>query len=250
MDKAKILIIVEGSRADTRLMRHLFEIYQIEAKYEIIPYNTNIYVLYNQMFYDGKPEDMDILQVLNEHEPNEKKKQILEQKFNEILLIFDLDPQDPQFTADKITAMMEYFVESTDMGKLYLNYPMLEAFYHMSAIPDPDYYSRVATLVELRGSTGTTYKQRVNAENRNSDYLKFAATRGECNILIRQNITKGWNIIGANPDTLLPDSALILDKQLEMLYDYGKIYVLCTCVFFIAEYNPKLLDREGELQWT
>ena len=48
---------------------------------------------------------------------------------------------------------MRYFVESTDMGKLYLNYPMIEAFYHMSNIPDPEYNGRVATLAELRGHT-------------------------------------------------------------------------------------------------
>lgn len=34
------------------------------------------------------------------------------------------------FTPEKIKRMSDYFVESSDMGKLYLNYPMVEAFYH------------------------------------------------------------------------------------------------------------------------
>ncbi|OQB12899.1 MAG: hypothetical protein BWY15_02048 [Firmicutes bacterium ADurb.Bin193] len=236
--KAKILILVEGPRTDTRLMEHLFRVYGIDTKYEIVSYNTNIYVLYNEMFYDGKPEDMDVLQVLKEHEPREERKRIFEQEFTDILLIFDLDPQDPLFSEDKISKMTEYFSESTDMGKLYLNYPMVEAFYHMTSIPDPEYNARVATLDELRGHT---YKQRVNAENRNHGYSKFAVTHEECNVVIRQNIEKGWHILSENPNDILPNTDLILNKQLVMLRDYEKIYVLCTCVFFIAEYNPKLL---------
>jgi len=201
--KAKILILVEGSRIDMRLMKHLFQLYQIDVKYEIVSYNTNIYVLYDEMFYDGKPQDMDILQVLKEHEPNDDKKQIFEQEFTDVLLIFDLDPQDPRFAEDKISAMMSYFTESTDMGKLYLNYPMIEAFYHMSAIPDLNYNVRNVVLSELRNHT---YKQRVNEENRNRDYSKFAVTRDECSIVIRQNIEKGWYILTTTPNNILPDT--------------------------------------------
>ena len=108
----------------------------------------------------------------------------------------------------------------------------------MGSIPDPKYNDRVATLSELRGHT---YKQRVNTENRNHDYTKFAVTREECSIVIGQNIEKGWRILNANPDDILPDSGFILDRQLDMLSEHEKLYVLCTCVFFIAEYNPRLL---------
>ena len=239
--KAKILILVEGRRTDARLMEHIFQTYGIDAKYEIVSYGTNIYVLYNEMFREEKPEDMDILQVLKEHERDEDKKLIFEQDFTDILLIFDLDPQDPQFSENKISEMMGYFVESTDMGKLYLNYPMIEAFYHMGSIPDPDYDDRVATLEELHGRT---YKQRVNAENRNHNYSKFATTREECSIVIAQNIEKGRRILNVELNDILPDAGLILNSQLDMLSEDKKLYVLCTCVFFIAEYNPQLIKCE------
>jgi len=241
MDKAKILILVEGSRVDTRLMEHLYRIYGIDAKYDIVSYGTNIYVLYDDMFYDGKPEDMDILQVLKEREQDEEKKQVFDQGFTDILLIFDFDPQDIRFSDEKITAMMDYFSESTDMGKLYLNYPMIEAFYHMRSIPDAEYNKRIATLDELRNRT---YKQRVNAENRDRDYSKFAVTREDCTTVIAQNIEKGWHILCVNPDMLLPDGVLILERQLDMLREDEKLHVLCTCVFFIAEYNSELLKGD------
>jgi hypothetical protein len=241
-EKKNILILVEGSRVDVRLMKKLFTLYGIDALYNIFSYDTNIYVLYDKMFDDENPEDIDIIQVLLEQKPSDDKKRILEQKFTDILLVFDLDPQDQRFTKDKITAMMKYFVESTDMGKLYLNYPMVEAFYHMGSIPDNAYNKRTVTLDELRNRT---YKQRVNEENRNRNYSKFAVNREECNIVIDQNIQKGLHIIGANPGDDLPDTGKILESQLTMLRNSQMLYVLCTCVYFIPEYNPKLLKAQG-----
>ena len=35
-------------------------------------------------------------------------------------------------------------------------------------------------------------------ENRNHDYSKFAVTRGECNIVIGQNIEKGWYLLAVD----------------------------------------------------
>lgn len=36
------------------------------------------------------------------------------------------------------------------MGKLYLNYPMVESFYHMSDIPDEKYNEYIVTLDDLK----------------------------------------------------------------------------------------------------
>lgn len=123
MNKPKILFLVEGAKTDVRLMQKLLSIYGFDQKYEIISYNTNIYTLYNEMFRDNDPADLDLLQVLKEHEKDPRKKPLFDQSYSDILLIFDLDPQDPLFTSDKIQRMTEYFVESSDMGKLYLIFP-------------------------------------------------------------------------------------------------------------------------------
>lgn len=78
------------------------------------------------------------------------------------------------------------------MGKLYINYPMVESFYHMKAIPDDDYFSYTADINELKARS---YKARVNSENRNHDYTKFAVNRKECNIVIKQNIEKAYMLL-------------------------------------------------------
>ncbi len=235
MNKPKILFLVEGAKTDVRLMQKLLSVYGFDQKYEIISYNTNIYTLYNEMFRDNDPADLDLLQVLKEHEKDPRKKPLFDQSYSDILLIFDLDPQDPLFTSDKIQRMTEYFVESSDMGKLYLNYPMVEAFYHMHDIPDAHFNEYFATQEEL--SNGT-YKQRVNQENRNRNYTKFAVTKEECNTVIQQNLEKARWLCNV-PDGI-PDEISILSAELRY-WEQQMISVLCTCVFYIPEYDPKLI---------
>ena len=234
----KILMIVEGAKTDVRLMKHLLDVYDISQNHEIVSYNTNIYTLYREMFAEGDPDSMDILQILKSRENDKEKKKIFDEVYSDILLIFDLDPQDHDFSSDRITEMQGYFTESSDMGKLYLNYPMVEAFYHMSEIPDESYLNRYVNIDELKKGG---YKARVNKENRNHDYNKFAINREECNIVIKQNIEKGFKLIDTAEESMLPDLYEILKKQIENIYDFEKVFVLCTCAYYIVDYNFKLI---------
>lgn len=236
---SKILVIVEGEKTDVKLMRKLFDIYGISENHQIVSYNTNIYRLYQEMFKDGDPESIDLLQLLKEKESDEQRKQIFDERYSDILLIFDLDPQDPLYNREKISEMLEYFNESSDMGKLYINYPMVEAFYHMTDIPDEDYPSYVVSMDELKEKR---YKKRVNLVNRNHEYTKFAINRTECNIVIKQNIEKANMLIGKQSDRdAYNDDLKILSRQLLELERNKRIYVLCTCAFYIADYNPMFI---------
>ncbi|MDR1060456.1 MAG: hypothetical protein LBL83_04420 [Clostridiales bacterium] len=60
--------------------------------------------------------------------------------------------------------------------------------------------------------------------------------------VIRQNLEKARRIThAAESDENIFNMAPLLDKQLDFLNREQKIWVLCTCTFFIAEYNPKLI---------
>ena len=238
-EKKRILILVEGEKTDTSLMKHLLIVYNIDAKYEIVPYRTNIYTLYNEMFSENDPSAYDLLQILKEREPIVEQKTIFNDFYSDILLIFDFEPHAPEFAPEKIKRMMEYFVESSDMGKLYLNYPMVEAFYHMSSIPDSKFDTYYATLQELEAHT---YKARVNRENRNHDYRKFAVSKEECNIVIRQHMGKAYRLYGCEPcNDTTPEHLKILAAQFKLLSNEQKTAVISTCCFFIPDYNPSLL---------
>jgi hypothetical protein len=188
------------------------------------------------MFAEHDPDSMDILQVLRSREKDETRKRIFDEVYSDILLIFDLDPHAPDFTPEKISEMQEYFTESSDMGKLYLNYPMVEAFYHMTDIPDNEYNLRTASLEELK-----SYKTRVNKENRNHDYSKFAVDKTECDIVLKQNIEKGFLITEENYQKNLPDLKKVLSSQLHKIHNERFMYVLCTCSYYIVDYNSNLI---------
>ena len=240
--KSGILVLVEGAKTDVRLMRHLFKIFGIDDRHEIVAYNTNIYALYNSIFSEQDPSNLDILLHLKARESDPDIKALLDKRYSEILLIFDLEPQDPQFAEDKIRKMLDFFSESTDMGKLYINYPMVEAFYHMKSIPDADYNNYTTSMNELKSGQ---YKARVNKENRNGNYTKFAIDKKETSTVIWQNIIKAWRIINTDTsqENTPPNPTAILEAQLSKVKDEQIISVLCTCVFYIVDYNAVLINE-------
>lgn len=236
--KTKILILVEGAKTDLRLMKKILTLYGIHDRHEIVSYNTSIYDLYQKMFYENEPGALDLLQVLKEHEKDETKKALFNQHYSDIILIFDLDPQSPDYAPDIITQMAGYFTESSDTGKLYLNYPMVESFYHMKSIPDPDYMNYTVSMEEL---ISHTYKSRVKQTCR-IPYKDFAATKETCNWVISQNLEKAKMLLH-QPENYLPiDTRKLLSAQLSLLQQRNLLYVLCTCIFYILDYNPLLVQ--------
>ena len=80
-------------------------------------------------------------------------------------------------------------------------------------------------------------------ENRNRDYTKFAVNKTECNTVIHQNIEKGFVLCGdTRKENIVPDSDEILSAQLNLIEKEQKVAVLCTCIYYIVEYNPKFID--------
>lgn len=51
MSRKQVLLIVEGVKQEINLFHALFECYGLDIGYEIVPYNTNIYELYERMFF-------------------------------------------------------------------------------------------------------------------------------------------------------------------------------------------------------
>lgn len=123
---SKVLLIVEGAKTEKMLLNQLFKVYGIKVlDKQIYAYTTNIYDLYNRVFKDSLDEldDLDFLLTLKEKGINHEQSELLVQDYSDILLIFDYEPQDPNFGEKEISIMMNYFSESTDKGKLYINYP-------------------------------------------------------------------------------------------------------------------------------
>ena len=69
MSRKRILLVVEGKKHEVSLFRALFACYRLDLEYEIFPYGTNIYELYERMFADGAQDDLTLLGVLKERAP-------------------------------------------------------------------------------------------------------------------------------------------------------------------------------------
>ena len=180
---------------------------------------------------DADPEDLDFIQVLKERETDPEKRKLLDERYTDIFLVFDFDPQDHHYNVAHLTEMLAYFCESTDHGKLYLNYPMAESFYHMPTIPDTGYLNKTVPMRILRDHA---YKALVNLETVKHNYTQFAIDKAECNIVIKTNRDKAWDMIGQpRINSCFPEQKNILNVQHTLLQNEDKVSVLCTMVSFI-----------------
>ena len=89
--------------------------------------------------------------------------------------------------------MLNYFNKSTNNGKLYINYPMVESFKHLKSIPDRDYIDRIVSLDTVKKGK---YKELVGKEAALKDIRKY--DQRICNQVIIHNIIKSYYILYKN----------------------------------------------------
>jgi hypothetical protein len=141
MSGGVILYLVEGKkeRSVTNQISSLNKI----SEFEILPsgtsivYGTSIYGLFQevQKYLEDKIE-FDLFPILNglsrRSENNDIKDiaTLSRNDISEIYLIFDYDPHVTNFSQDKIKVMCDVFNDEQTIGKLFINYPMIEVFRH------------------------------------------------------------------------------------------------------------------------
>jgi len=128
----KVLLIVEGQHEKEKLLtRMLASFPEINIEIDNIwIYETNIYMLISKIIQeygdDWFEQDIDLPYLIS------KVKQLpvreTKNNYTNIFLIFDYERHDPNFSESKILMMQEYFSSAEDVGKLYINYPMVESY--------------------------------------------------------------------------------------------------------------------------
>lgn len=158
--RSQNLLIVEGSHEKNVLFKLLFKCFP-ELKIdmdEIWIYGTNIYILYNDIVkeYGGEwyNEDVDLPFVISKNKnPSEQRR--YKDDFVNIILVFDYEHHDPNFSEDKINILQEYFNDMTNVGQLFINYPMIESYQDVEKIPDENYIDK---KVSVKVNPGKKYK--------------------------------------------------------------------------------------------
>ncbi|WP_303325782.1 hypothetical protein [Turicimonas muris] len=163
----KVLVISEG-KSEAQLLKRLFEKFELPGS-EVVRLNANLCKLYKEYeSYGCDYSDLDVTAVLRSskqvsHADKEKLRGKSADDFSDIFLVFDLDPHTGDFNPDSVQKLMSHFRDSSDFGKLYINYPMVESFYHVppEVLEKGNIYGQPIHFV-VRDLTG--YKERVSQE--------------------------------------------------------------------------------------
>ncbi len=166
---SRALLVVEGYGAEEKFFSPLKGKFNLNM--EIVPYQGNISMLYDDMnksgFYGNIPD------LLKSRETDPAKLAILNSVFTDIYVVLDLDPQHSikqgdgetqeqairrnfQRIARKAFAMASRMTNSTDpcLGQLYINYPSMESFRDMDSFFDVSYAERFISLPSLMKTFG------------------------------------------------------------------------------------------------
>lgn len=239
-----ILFITEGPVDEMDFVKKMFQIFYPDKEYKVYPYNTNIHDLISKLFEDDKlDEDLDIRLTLREMETDIDRRMILNQKYNDIFLVFDLDPQDNRIEFQKLKRLLGFFNDSSNRGKLYINYPMMQSYKHLKKMPDSEFKERSINIPKIK-----RYKEIVQKESKYSQVSKY--TYPIFMSIVAHHLKKANFILNSSYDLPTKEAFVewndeqIFDKQVKYIREEAKVYILNTFIFYIIEYNPKELFKQ------
>lgn len=168
------LLIVEGKHEKDELFGLLFGCFpelKISAD-DIWIYGTNIYKLYDDIVKEygeeWEDDDIDLPFVISKKHGTIPLR--YKEDFTNIFLVFDYERHDANFSEDKIIRMQKCFIDPADMGKLYINYPMIESYQHLCSLPDENYGER---KIPVSLQPGKEYKSLVRKGSIIGKFIEF-----------------------------------------------------------------------------
>ena len=261
-----ILFVVEGAKVEPNIYKTIKELYFREEEDIIYVFGSNIYALYCRLKnYDADFESIenasDIVAVLRELYPDQLSSIEHSSDIDQIFLFFDYDFQHafhvlelhPDYRLEKVleennerlAQLLSFFNEETETGKLFINYPMVEALKYTKLLPDNNYCYYTTTLDECHGSFKAKAEQF-------SDYKAYQGilldgtmdaqiVKSNWELLKQQNIMKAAYICGHSyavpQDKDSISQAKIFRHQLQWHdNDKREIAILSSFPLFLYEY--------------
>lgn len=172
----KIALIYEGVKTEENLfesIRKNFFIDKAEIMIVPLPADGNIYMLWSRLKADNF--DTDLISVLKEMncDISERLKGTNAADFSEVYLFFDYDGHNNNIPKelrgkDVLAEMLKTFNNETELGKLYISYPMVESIKEIS-IFNQDYNTFYLPLFDCRN-----YKEIVGGKSDYNDYRNIS----------------------------------------------------------------------------
>lgn len=150
-----ILFVFEGRDDKTYFESIKWLFFPEKSDTFVCTYNSNIYSLYSKLkahdALNGLLE-VDTVSVLKEillEKGDHTLENIREDEVSEIYLFFDYDFQESGGTLEennkKLQAMLDFFMDETGNGLLFINYPMVESLRYTKELPDNNYWTYTVT---------------------------------------------------------------------------------------------------------
>ena len=249
--KMKVLIIVEGQQTELEFFTKLFSVFDVPV--ELVFVANNLYALYHKM--EMYHFECDVKDALAELVNSDEMKEILKSKFTYTYLIFDSDLQNKapaqrsmnipieqlaEENLDKLKEMAGYFTDETDptIGRLYINYPMMESYRYCDSFYDEAYLSAIIPISMMKDF------KKYASQKRLSGYDISTYTKNNFEDLIRMNVHKLKTVSDMECDETpsyqqyqtISVGAKIADNQSEMVLHDQKLSVINTSLFMILDY--------------
>ena len=151
-----ILFVFEGNKREPDIFKTIEYLHFPKGQTIVCSFGNNIYELYRELCeLDGAGDIVSLLRELYAGKDDSPfAPDVKSSDFSEIFLFFDYDFQNKNLTLDqmneRLTRMLEMFSDETDAGKLYINYPMIEALRYTRQLPDADFTSYVISRQDCR----------------------------------------------------------------------------------------------------
>lgn len=254
-----ILFVFEGAKREPDLFRAIETLFFQDNQNIVCSFGNNIYELYNELqSFEG---DGDIVSILKERYQGQKDSPFTEDAkssdFSEIYLIFDYDFQNKNISLDvmnsQLEEMLDKFNDETDNGRLYINYPMVEAIRYTKNLPDKDYWTYVVSKKEC---TDSSFKSIADSfsDYKSLDFLTLSTRRtatekeirsrlDNWRLLIVQNVSKA-NYICSGENEMPEDKDAVsqnakFDAQKVYIIRSESVSILSAFPLFLFDYFPK-----------
>ena len=239
MDK-NVLLIVEGDADEVKFYNRLFSKFMKKVTYKFYSYRTNIHILAQELYNkynDFDKGNIDIKLILASLETDKKKIKLLREKYSDVFLVFDFESQHDTTHFDTVKRMMTYFNDSTNQGKLFINYPMMQSYKNFSQLPCENFDSLKIVFEQVK-----EYKSIVGAVSTYTDldkydYILFYS-------IAVHHLKKANKIINGRYELpsvctyLQYDYRTILGYQLNLLKNERLVSILNTCIFTLIDFAP------------
>lgn len=203
-----ILFVFEGEKTEVEITNSFSQYFVNQNTNVTCAFCADIYQLYSKLWQDT---DLDTFSVLKNRQQNAVKLAPYKRSdFAEIYLFFDYDGHATNASDSAIKDLVAFFDEETELGKIFISYPMVEALIHLSSTIDFE-------NLKVKCKTNIQYKK--IAKRSAATHLKNLAnlSKNQWHDLIDAHTKKMNSIVNdsfSKPSELISQLE-IFDKQLQ-----------------------------------